>query len=288
MRRLLVVLVLLTLGAVPGSTAPVGGGAVLLPISLQGTYQPIKGPQFTDELAAVLRKAGMGQNLVRMSEADLQKAGFTTPDHPPSLGVAQGLCQSTGKQFCVWMSLRLSATTSSNGDNLAMSGATRFWAYDSTSGTVVVDSPLGSIHSMGIPVKASPEVLQQATMKLVDQNVKDLALQVVTLVEQKAASVRVDAWQAAGRAREPVPPATPSAAYQAMVQSCKDYASAVGQGDLMATQDALKRAYTTYPTLTGQEKAKIEQDYPGTEAWMNGGVWYGGGYYYPPSPYAPR
>lgn len=281
MRRLLVVLVLLALSAIPAGAKPPEGGAVLLPVYLQGSYQPITGPEFTDQLLGVLKSAGMGKDVYRVTDAELQKAGFSTPSRPPSEAIAQGLCQSSGKRFCVWMSLQLSATMGPNKDNLAMSAATRFWAYDSQSGQVVLDSPVGSVHSLPVSPKAGPDQLAGSSQKLVQQNVKDLALQIVTMVQQGAANQRVQAWQAAAQARQPVAPAGPSQDYTAMVQACQDYAKAVAQSDLMATQDALKRAYTLYPALTGAEKQKIEQDYPGTEQWMNGGSWYGGGYYYP-------
>lgn len=281
MRRLLLVLVLLALGAIPAGAKPPEGGAVLLPVYLQGSYQPINGPDFTSSLVATLKTAGMGKNLYRVSDAELQRAGFSTPSRPPSEGIAQGLCESSGKRFCVWMSLQMGATMGPNKDNLAMSAATRFWAYDSQSGQVVLDSPIASVHSLPLSPKAGADALAQATKKLVDQNVKDLALQIVTMAEQGAANQRVQAWQAAAQARQPVQPTGPSQNYTGMVQACQDYAKAVAQSDLMATQDALKRAYTLYPALTGAEKQKIEQDYPGTEQWMNGGTWYGGGYYYP-------
>lgn len=285
MRRLLLVLVLLALGALPADARPPEGGAVLLPVFLQGSYQPLTGAEFTDQLTAVLKTAGMGKNTYRVTDAELQRAGFSTPSRPPSEAIAQGLCQSTGKRYCVWMSLQLSATMGPNKDNLAMSAATRFWAYDSQSQQVVLDSPVGSVHSLPLSPKAGADGIAQASQKLVSLNVKDLALQIVTMVEQGAANQRVQAWQAAAVARQPGQPSGPSQTYTAMVQACQDYAKAVAQSDLMATQDALKRAYTFYPALSGPEKAKIEQDYPGTEQWMNGGSWYGGGYY---APYGPR
>lgn len=285
MRRLVLVLFLLALAALPAAAKPPEGGAVLLPIYLQGPYQPITGQQFTEQLGAVLHKAGMAKNVYRVTDAELQRAGFSTPSRPPSEGIAQGLCETSGKRFCVWMSLQLSATMGPNKDNLAMSGATRFWAYDSTSKSVVVDSPIGSVHSLPLMGSASPDALAKVTQQLVSLNVKDIALQIVTISEQSVANQRVASWQAAAQARQPVQPTGPSQNYRDMVTACQDYAKAVAQSDLMATQDALKRAYTLYPALTGQEKRQIEQDYPGTEVWMNGGAWYGTGYY---APYGPR
>lgn len=276
MRRLLAVLFLLALGAIPCLAQAPSEGAVVLPAYLQGAYQPITAQAFMNELGANLQRAGLGKHAYRITEAELQKAGFSTPSRPPSEAVAQGLCSSAGKRYCVWMSLQLSANMTPAQDNLAISGATRFWAYDSSTGQVIMDAPLASVHSLD--VTRSPESLAAATKKLVSQNIQDIALQIVTMAQQSEASARVQSWQAAGR--PPAQPAGPSQNYTAMLQACRDYAAAVAQSDLMATQDALKRCYTLYPALNGDEKRQIEQQYPGTEQWMNGGSWYGRYYYY--------
>lgn len=286
MKRLPIALVftaiLLALGTLPGATQTPPGGAVLLPVCLQGTYQPVNASEFTDQLMATLHSAGLGQNATRITEDSLHTAGLTTPERPPSPGVADGLCDQARKRFCVWLSLRMDATMGVQKDHLAISAATRFWAWDSVTDTVVVDAPLASLHSLPLTANPTPAALQQATRELVQQNIEDLALQIVTLTQQESASQRVQTWQASWQARQPVPPPAPSQTFKAMSQACQDYGKAVGNSDLIATQDALKRAYTAWPQLNAQEQKDIEQTYPGTRNWMNGGVWYGGGYYYPP------
>ena len=279
---LLTTALLLVLGTLPGAAAAPSGGAVILPVYIQGSYQPVQGPQFTDQLMAVLARAGLGKNVLRLSAESLRAAGFSLPQQPPPVGIAQGACQESGKRFCVWLSLQMSADMGAKGDYLAMGASSRFWAYDSQGQAVVLDAPLSSLHSMPLGPKPTPDAIQDATRKLVTENIEDLALQIVALTEQETASQRVQTWQAAAAAQQPPTPAAPSALYQAMAKACQDYGKAVGSGDLMATQDALKRAYTAWPQLSASEQEAIEKRFPGTYRWMNGGVWYGGGYYYPP------
>lgn len=283
MRRSVLVLALslalIAWGALPGAAQPPDGGAVVLPVSLQGTFQPVTSDQLAAGLASVLRSAGVGVDALQLKTEDLRKAGFQTPDQPPSPAVADGLCKEAGKRYCVWLSLRLDATMGAKRDHLAMAGSTRFWAYDSTSDQVVLDAPLGSVHSTSLAPGGGPEALQSATQALVGATLQDLALQIVTLVQQGSASQRVRTWQAA---QQPAPPPAPSEALQAMMRACQDYSSAVSRGDLIATRDAQSLAYSTWPQLNAQEQKDVEDRYPGTTRWMNGGTWYGGGYYYPP------
>lgn len=286
MSRWIVVLVaslaILAWGAAPGAARPADGGAVVLPVYLEGTYQPVTSTQFTDTLATVMKKAGRGADVLRISQADLAKAGFQTPEVPPSSSIAQGLCQQTGKRFCIWMSLALDATMGSNYDHLAMAGTSRFWAYDSQTGVTVINAPVTSLHSASMKSGRDPEELQRVTGTLVNETVEDLALQIVALTDQETANQRVQAWQAAAAAQDPTP-APPSAAYTNMLKACQDYASAVSQSDLIATRDALSAAYSWWPQLNAKEQEGIESRYPGTTQWMNGGAWYGGSvYYYPP------
>lgn len=272
---------LITLAALPGRAQTGTTGALLLPVSLQGPYQPVSGADFTDQLQAVLKRAGKGGHIVRLS-GDFQPP---SAQQPPSPAMAETLCKQAQQRFCVWISLKMDATMGNESDHLAMSATARFWAYDSVRDTVVLDAPVASLHSLPLPEKPSADILQQATNKLVTQNVEDLALQIVTLVEQESAALRVQGWQAATRARNgssPPTPAEPSELFLGMEKACQDYGKAVADGDLMATQDALKRAYTAWPQLNAKEQQLIEQSYPGTDRWMNGGTWYGGGYYYPP------
>jgi len=269
---------LVFLAALPATAQSPPRGAVLLPVCLQGTYQPVRGSDFTDRLLSALGSAGLGHETARISEESLRSAGLTTPERPPSPAVADGLCDQARKRFCVWISLRMDATMGARGDHLAISAASRFWAWDSVTDTVVLDAPLGSVHSQPLSARPDAAALQKATVELVEQNIEDLALQVLTLTQQEAAGRRVQAWQT----RQPQPPARPSTAVKAMTQACQDYARAVSRSDLVATQDALKRAYTAWPQLTAQEQRGVEEDYPGTYDWMNRGNWYGGDYYHPP------
>ena len=277
--------VLITLASLPGQAQSPPSGAILLPVNLQGPYQPVSGTEFTDQLQAVLQKVGKAGHVVRLSAETLQGLKDLSSQLPPSPAVAEALCNQANRRFCVWISLKMDATMGNESDHLAMSATSRFWTYDSVQDTVVLDAPVASLHSLPFPENASAGDLQQATNDLVTQNVEDLALQIVTLVEQEAANLRVRGWQAATQARTGVPtppPAEASELFRGMEKACQDYGKAVADGDLMATQDALKRAYTSWPQLNSQEQQLIEQHYPGTETWMNGGVWYGGGYYYPP------
>ncbi len=282
---LVLLAVLITLASLPGQAQSPPSGAILLPVNLQGPYQPVSGTEFTDQLQAVLQKAGKAGHVVRLSAETLQGLKGLSSQLPPSPAVAEALCNQANRRFCVWISLKMDATMGNESDHLAMSATSRFWTYDSVQDTVVLDAPVASLHSLPLPQKPSASVLQKATNSLVTQNIEDLALQIVTLVEQESANLRVRGWQAATQARNGVqspPPAATSELFQGMEKACQDYGKAVADGDLMATQDALKRAYTSWPQLNSQEQQLVEQHYPGTVSWMNGGVWYGGGYYYPP------
>lgn len=274
---------LLALASLPGQAQTAPSGAVLLPVQLQGSYQPVSATAFTDQLQAVLKKAGKSGNVLRLSAEALQGLKGMPSQLPPSPALAEALCNQANRRFCVWISLKMDATMGKESDHLAMSATSRFWTYDSVQDAVVLDAPVASLHSLPLPQKPSVSVLQNATNNLVTQNIEDLALQIVTLVEQEAASLRVQGWQAAAQARNGLqPPAATSELLRGMEKACQDYGKAVADGDLMATQDALKRAYTSWPQLNSQEQQLVEQHYPGTDSWMNGGVWYGGGYYYPP------
>lgn len=234
---------------------------VVAPIVLRGEYLPLTTEQFTQVFAEEVRKLAphAAVTLPRLTEAP-------ATDQPPTPEEARRLCAQHGATYACWLSVRfrpqLTPNNSSQADllpgTLAMSGAARLWIW---SANATIDEPVSVVRSARVEAGAS---LPDAARELAGRCAHDLAQQIVTVAQQRAAVARVSGWKA-----EPAGTAGSEAVLK-MCQSADRYQRAVRTNDHIGATDAQRAARAVWPTLTAEEKAQVEQRYPGAAQWMNG------------------
>ncbi len=278
-----VALALLTLLAVDSPTARGEGNKVLLfPVLIQGEYKPRSEKEFTQALINQARKIAPKANVIVAREADLSGMHYAGGTQPPSVEEAARLCAAYDAKFAVWLSLRFTPELVSGADSvLSIAGAARMWGYRADDRKVVVDEPISVVRST--PAGSYPNDQQLVPMadKLSSQCINQLAQQVVTLGRQSANQEMVQQWARPAATAQPKVP-TVSQSMKRMIDSLERYRKATDSGDLIGSTDTQRMALSAWRDLSPQEQKQIEQMYPGTWQWMEGGFYYDtGGYWYP-------
>jgi len=257
----LILLLLLCLAPAWAQEAP---RVVVLPPVLRGEYLPMTAAEFTQVFTEEIRKLAP-QAQVLMPRADEVPAS----DQPPTGEEARRLCTSHQATDVCWLAVRfrpqVTAANASQADllpgTLAMSGAARLWIWDAKSTHVAVDEPVSVVRSSWVEPGAD---LPATARELARKCAHDLAQQIVTVAQRRAAVARVTGWPQAP------PQQGGSAAVLQMCQSSDRYMRAVRSGDHIGATDAQRAAQATWANLSADERAQVEQRYPGTTRWMDG------------------
>ncbi|MCE7870618.1 hypothetical protein DYH09_09600 [bacterium CPR1] len=274
-------LIVALLAVVPALPARGEGGKVLLfPVLIQGEYKPRSEKEFTQALINQARKIAPKANIIVAREADLGGLHYAGGTQPPSVEEAGRLCAAYDAKFAVWLSLRFTPELVSGADSvLSIAGAARMWGYQAEDRKVIVDEPISVVRSTPAGSYPNDQQLVPLADKLSSQCINQLAQQVVTLGRQSANQEMVQQW--ARPAAQPQAPKV-NAKMKRMVDSLERYRRAVDSGDLIGSTDTQRVALSAWRDLSPQEQKQIEQMYPGTWQWMEGGFYYDtGNYWYP-------
>lgn len=245
---------------------------LVLPPVIRGDYVPMSPQEFTQAFSDEVHKLNPKASVVVPRQQDLAGLGYQPTDQPPPLNQARQLCAAYQATHVCFMSIRfrpeLTAATATEPGVLAMGGAARLWVLALDTGKVVIDEPVSVVRSGLLPKGAK---LEKVEADLGSRCAHDLAQQIVSVGQQRAAAARVQGWK-----RQPPQPAAPaySANVKRMFKAIDGYRNAVDSGDLISATDDQRATLNVWRTLNPQEQMQVEQAYPGTFQWMEGGVYY--------------
>lgn len=261
---------------------------LLLPVSMTGSYQPGTGDQFTADLVAQINKMAPNVKLDVARAADLSGLQYSAQSQPPSPDEAARLCAAYGATNATWLQLHFTPQYQppANGQpgSLTVAGAARFWAFRASDRAIVIDQPVSVARTSIVPAGTTDAQLSTISQTLNSQCMNQLAQTIITVAKAQANKQMTARWG---------PPSNPtatgfSAAYQTMANAIKTYQKDLDGGDLIATTDSQSAALTAWRALSPADQRLIEQNYPGTTQWMEGGVYYDVGNYWYPYPYRYR
>lgn len=246
---------------------------LVLPPVIRGDYLPMSSQQFTQVFSEEVHKLNPKASVVVPRQQDLGGLGYQPSDQPPALAQARQLCAAYQATHVCFMSLRFRPElTPANGTQpgvLAMGGAARLWVMALDSGQVMIDEPVSVVRS-GLLAKGTK--LEKLEQDLGNLCAHDLAQQIVSVGQQRAAAARVSGWKQQ-QAPQPAAP-TYSAKVKRMFSAIDGYRDAVDSGDLISATDDQRSTLNVWRTLNREEQMQVEQRYPGTFQWMEGGVYY--------------
>lgn len=278
MKKIILLLLCLALA----SAAQTKKQVLLLPISMLGSYQPGTGDQFTKDLMAQVKKLAPNVDLDVARPADLSGLKYDIQDQPPGPDEAARLCAAYGTTNAAWLQVRFTpeyqAPSGGQPGSLTVAGAARFWAYRAADRTVVIDQPVSVARTSIVPAGTTDAQLATISATLNDQCMNQLAQTVIAVGKAQSSQQMTAKW---------VGPANPtatgySAAYQTMARAINAYQKSVNDGDLIGSTDDQRAALTAWRALSPADQQLIEQNFPGTTQWMEGGFYYDVGNYWRP------
>lgn len=261
---------------------------LLLPVSMVGSYQPGTGDQFTADMVAQIAQMAPHVKLDVARPADLSGLKYDAQSQPPSTEEAARLCAAYGATNAIWLQVRFTpeyqAPTAGQPGSLTVAGAARFWAFRASDRAIVIDQPVSVARTSIVPAGTTEAQLSSLTQSLNTQCMNQLAQTIITVAKAQQSRQMTANWG---------PPRNPSAtgysaAYQTMARAIDTYQHDLDNGDLIGTTDSQRGALIAWRALTPADRQLIEQNYPGTTQWMEGGLYYDVGNYWYPHPYRIR
>jgi hypothetical protein len=238
-----------------------GRRVLLLPVDVRGSGESLTTAQVTAYLeSAVESEAPTVQVILpEMLEAS---------DSPPSLSDARLLAQKYRVDAVAWLAVRFRDQSLPTQDmymhNLTLSAAARFWVYDATGDSVLLDEPVSVVKQT--PLSASVGVATEgaAMTDLKYACGSELASTLVHAAQDARNKNRMASWSSSPKLAQ----ASASRTYQNFLTAFSAYQDAVGESDFVEAASTQTQARQAWASLTTTEKTQAESDYPGIQKWI--------------------
>lgn len=272
-------LALLTFSLALAGVAQQDKQVLLLPVVMLGDYQPGSSDEFTKAMVDQVTKLAPKVKLDIPRPADLTGLKYSAQAQPPTSDEAARLCAAYGATNAAWLQVRFSPEyqppASGQAGSLTVAGACRFWAFRASDRAVVVDQPVSVARTVIVPAGTTDEQLASMTQTLNDQCMNQLAQSIIAVGKAQASRAMTAQWGTPN-----VSAASYSAGYQRMAKAIATYQKNIDNGDLIGSTDSQRAALSAWRALSASDQKLIEQNYPGTTQWMEGGVYYDIGNYW--------
>ena len=245
---------------------------IILPLDISGNYAPVDEDQLTVSLKNRLTQLAPTARLQVARSAEL--SAFQMPpgsDHPPSNAQADQIARSYGSKTVTWISLHFTPHLDAQSNTLALAGAARVWAYSSEKRYVTLDEPLSLVRTAVVQNLQDETACRQLAVKLTEDCLDDLALQLVSMAQHQQQAVQVSPPPSV-----PTPPPTfkGSNYYNQMVRAIRDYQRAERSQDAIDLNSSCQQMTSLWSSLNADEQGQITKTYPSIAKMLNEpGAW---------------
>jgi len=250
---------------------------LLLPLSTTGSFTPVDEDQLTRSLEQQLHSMQPKSRFQLARSAELSP--FQYPAHsdlPPTASQAGQMCQTYGSRQLCWISLHFHPEYDASSGSLVIAGAARVWVYQSDRKQIVLDQPLALVEQGQVKDLQHEEACRKLADELTHRCLRDLALQLVALAEQRTQRAQQQAanWSA--------PQAAPqhSHDYQMMIHAIGDYQKAARDHNHIDITNSEQNMLHFWSLLNAQEQQDISKQYPGISQLMKARPYSGSWRYY--------
>ena len=250
---------------------------LLLPLSTAGSFSPVDEDQLTRQLEQQLHSMQPESQLQLARSAEL--SAFQYPAHsdqPPTLSQAAQMCQTYGSRQLCWVSLHFHPEYDASSGHLVIAGAARVWVYHSEQRQVVLDQPLALVEQGQVKDLDHEEACRKLADELTQRCLRDLAIQLVALAEQRVERAQQHATQWSAPQAQP----QHTHDYQMMLHAIHDYQRASKNQSHIDITNSEQNMVHFWSLLNAQEQQEIAKLCPGIQRLMTARPYYGSWRYY--------
>lgn len=263
--------------SLPANAKELHLNVLLLPLSTTGSFTPIDEDQLTHQLEHQLRGMDPTSKLQLARGAELSPFQYPAhSDSPPTLSQAAQMCQVYGTRQLGWISLHFQPEYDAASGHLVIAGAARLWVYHAEQRLVLVDQPLALVEQGQVKDLQHEEACRKLADELTQRCLRDLAIQLVALAEQRLERSHQQAQQWSA----PQPRPQHSHDYQMMLHAISDYQRASKNQNHIDITNSEQNVVHFWTLLNAQEQQEIAQQFPGISQLMKARPYSGSWRYY--------